>query len=164
MPKTTRRHFLANAGAGVAATTLFSSVRSQAAGANERVHIGVIGAGNQGKRHHLSLSTLPDVKIAYVCDIDKKRLGEGVTRTGAKPVDDLRKILDDPSIDGVTIATPDHWHVPAALLALDAGKHVYVEKPCSYNFQEGQMLVEAVKQRKKQVFQHGPKHALALAS
>jgi len=155
MPKTTRRNFLASASAGVAASTLFSTVGAQTVGANERVRIGVIGAGNQGKRHHLALSTLPDVKIAYVCDVDEKRLAEGVTRTGAKPVNDLRKILDDPTIDGVTIATPDHWHVPAALLALDAGKHVYVEKPCSYNFQEGQMLVEAVKQRKKQVFQHG---------
>ena len=155
MRQPTRRHFLANAGAGLAASTLFSSVRSNAAGANERVRVGVIGAGNQGKKHHLSLSTLPDVKIAYVCDVDEKRLAEGVARTGAKPVSDFRKILDDPTIDGVTIATPDHWHVPAALLALDAGKHVYVEKPCSYNFQEGQMLVKAVKQHERLVFQHG---------
>jgi predicted dehydrogenase len=155
MRKSTRRHFLANAGAGLAASTLFSSVRSNAAGANERVRVGVIGAGNQGKKHHLSLSTLPDVKIAYVCDVDEKRLAEGVARTGAKPVSDFRKILDDPTIDGVTIVTPDHWHVPAALLALDAGKHVYVEKPCSYNFQEGRMLVKAVKQHDQLVFQHG---------
>jgi len=170
MPKSTRRHFLANAGAGVAASALLTSVRSHAAGANERVRVGVIGAGNQGKAHHLSLSTLPDVKIAYVCDIDEKRLSQAVARTGAKPESDFRRILDDPTVDAVTIVTPDHWHVPAALLALDAGKHVYVEKPCSYNFQEGQMLVEAVKQHDKQVFQHGTqarssvgfKHAIRL--
>lgn len=154
MPKTTRRKFLATAAASAAASTLYSTVSSAAVGANEQVRIGVIGAGNQGKVHHLALSTLRDVKIAYVCDIDQQRLSEGVARTGAKPVSDLRKILDDPAIDGVTIATPDHWHVPAALLALDAGKHVYVEKPCSYNFAEGQMLVDAVAKSDK-VFQHG---------
>ncbi len=154
MPKTTRRKFLATAAASAAASTLYSTVSSAAVGANEQVRIGVIGAGNQGKAHHLALSTLRDVKIAYVCDIDQQRLSEGVARTGAKPVSDLRKILDDPSIDGVTIATPDHWHVPAALLALEAGKHVYVEKPCSYNFAEGQMLVDAVAKSDK-VFQHG---------
>ncbi len=117
MPATNRRKFITNVAAGVAASTLFSTARSAVVGANERVRIGVIGAGNQGKRHHLSLSTLPDAKIAYVCDIDEQRVAEGVARTGAKPVTDLRRILDDPSIDAVTIATPDHWHVPAALLA-----------------------------------------------
>ncbi|MCA9232192.1 MAG: Gfo/Idh/MocA family oxidoreductase [Planctomycetales bacterium] len=155
MPRPTRRQFLANAAAGAAATTIFSTVRSEAAGANERVRVAVIGSGNQGKRHQLSLSTLPDVKIAYVCDIDQERLSEGVARTGAKAESDLRRILDDPSIDGVTIATPDHWHVPAALMALDAGKHVYVEKPCSYNFQEGQLLVESLRKHDKLIFQHG---------
>ena len=154
MPTTTRRKFLANAAVGAAASTLFSTASSAAIGANERVRIGVIGSGNQGKKHQFSLSTLPDVKIAYVCDIDQQRLSEGVARTGAKGVSDLRQILDDPSIDGVTIATPDHWHVPAALLALDAGKHVYVEKPSSYNFEEGQMLVSALAKSNK-VFQHG---------
>ena len=62
---------------------------------------------------------------------------------GAKPVGDFRRILDDPSIDGVTIATPDHWHAPIALMALEAGKHVYVEKPCCHNVREGQLLREA---------------------
>ncbi|NOZ39245.1 MAG: Gfo/Idh/MocA family oxidoreductase [Planctomycetes bacterium] len=154
MPTTTRRKFLANAAASAAASTLFSTTSSAAVGANERVRIGVIGSGKQGKRHQLALSTLPDVKIAYVSDVDEERLGEGVARTGAKGTTDFRRILDDPTIDAVTIVVPDHWHVPAALLALDAGKHVYVEKPCSYNFQEGQMLVKKVRQSKL-VFQHG---------
>jgi len=154
MPNTTRRNFLANAAAGAAASTLFSTASSAAVGANERVRVGVIGAGNQGKRHHLSLSTLPDVKIAYVCDVDEERVKQGVARTGAKGVGDLRRVLDDPTVDAVTIATPDHWHVPAALLALNAGKHVYVEKPACYNFREGQMLRAAVEKSGK-VFQHG---------
>ena len=84
MSKPTRRKFLATAAASAAASTLYSTVSSAAVGANERVRIGVIGAGNQGKAHHLALSTLPDVKIAYVCDIDEKRVSEGVARTGCK--------------------------------------------------------------------------------
>jgi predicted dehydrogenase len=72
---------------------------------------------------------------------------------GAKGVSDFRRILDDQSVDAVTIATPDHWHVPAALLALSAGKHVYVEKPCSHNVREGQLLVAATKKTGKVVVQ-----------
>jgi len=154
MPTSTRRSFLANAGAGVAASTLFSTVKSSAAGANERVRIGVIGCGGQGNSHQNALATLSNVEIGYVCDIDEKRLSASAANSGAKPVGDLRKILDDSSIDGVIVVTPDHWHVPAALLALAADKHVYVEKPCAYNFQESQMLVDAVG-KSKLVFQHG---------
>jgi predicted dehydrogenase len=100
--------------------------------------------------------TLKDVEIAYVCDIDEHRLAEQVERTQgrAKPVGDLRRILDDASVDAVTIPLPDHWHVPAALLALDAGKHIYVEKPCSHNVREGRLLVDAVHRHKK-VAAHG---------
>ncbi len=72
----------------------------------------------------------------------------------ATAVSDLRKILDDKAVDAVSIATPDHWHTPAALLALSAGKHVYVEKPCSHNVQEGRWLVDAVSQAGKKL-QHG---------
>ena len=60
-----------------------------------------------------------------------------------KLTDDMRKIYDDPAVDAVIVATPDHWHTPAAILACDAGKHVYVEKPCSHNIREGRLLVEA---------------------
>ena len=68
---------------------------------------------------------------------------------GRKGVADFRRILDDQSVDAVTIATPDHWHVPVALLALAAGKHVYVEKPCSHNVREGQLLVAAAKKTRQ---------------
>jgi predicted dehydrogenase len=99
---------------------------------------------------------LSDAEIVYVCDVDEQRLGEQVARTDgrAKGVADFRRILDDPSIDGVTLPIPDHWHTPAALLALDAGKHIYVEKPCSHNIREGQALVEAVRRHKK-IAAHG---------
>ena len=154
MPLPTRRSFLAQATAGAAASALLSSAKLRAAGANQRVRLGLVGCGNQGKAHQKALATLEDAELVYVCDVDNSRVEEAVARTGAKPVTDLRRIFDDASIDGVIFAVPDHWHVPGALLALEAGKHVYVEKPCSYNFREGQLLGEAVRKHKK-VFQHG---------
>ncbi len=147
-----RRRFLQDTALGFTAATLLANSKSRAAGANERVRVGVIGCGNQGKSHLRSLSSLKDAQIAYVSDIDKERLAMGVEMSGgATPVSDFRKILDDPSIDGVTIATPDHWHTPIALLALEAGKHVYVEKPCCHNIREGQLLRDAAKKSGKAV-------------
>jgi len=147
-----RRDFLRTAAVAASAATLAGS---RAYGANERAHVAVIGTGGQGQAHVRSWLTHSDVSLDYVCDADTKRLSEAVgLARGAKPVSDLRTILDDQSIDAVSIATPDHWHTPAALLALAAGKHVYVEKPCSHNVREGQLLVEA--QRKTGlVVQHG---------
>jgi predicted dehydrogenase len=106
--------------------------------------LGVIGCGNQGSAHLRSLITLKDVDIVCVSDIDETRLAAGVKLSGgAKPEGDFRRILDDKSIDAVTIATPDHWHTPIAIMALAAGKNVYVEKPCCHNIREGQLLREA---------------------
>ena len=155
MPTSTRRCFLKDASLGLAATTLRAPAPSRAAGAAERVRLAVIGCGNQGKSHFRSLATLKDVEIVHVCDVDQGRLGTGVEMSaGAKPVTDFRRILDDHSIDGVTIATPDHWHAPIAIMALEAGKHVYVEKPCSHNVREAQLLRDAA-HRTGKVVAHG---------
>jgi predicted dehydrogenase len=128
---------------------------ARAAGANERVRAAVIGLGSQGKVHVAGWKSQPHATLAGVCDIDSGRLRD-VAKTDAtlKAEGDLRRILDDKSIDAVSIATPDHWHAPAALLALSAGKHVYVEKPCAHNFREGQALVEGAKKAGLLV-QHG---------
>jgi predicted dehydrogenase len=132
-----------------------SRSRSRAASALERVRIGVIGCGNQGGSHIGSLSGVKDAEVVYVADIDSQRLAEAVNESrGAKGSADFRRILDDASVDAVTIATPDHWHVPVALMALEAGKHVYVEKPCSHNVREGQLLVAATRKHSK-VLAHG---------
>ncbi len=148
-----RRVFLASAASGVAAT--MASRRARAAGSAERIRVGVIGGGNQAKQHLRSLSQLKDVEIVYVCDIDARRLAECESLAkGAKGVPDMRRIFEDGTVDAVTIATPDHWHTPAALLAMEAGKHVYVEKPCSHNIREGQFLAEAAK-RHGRVVAHG---------
>ena len=150
-----RRRFLKDASLGLTAATLLKPARSRAAGTVERVRVGVIGCGNQGKSHFRSLTTLKDAEIVFVSDIDQQRLADGVKMSGgAKPVDDFRQILDDPSIDAVTIATPDHWHAPIAIMALNAGKHVYVEKPCCHNVREGQLLLEAARKSGK-VAAHG---------
>lgn len=137
---------------GLAATSFLASTKLKAEGANERVRIAVIGCGNQGKAHIKSLSSLKNVQVVGVSDVDSDRLAAAKELAGdAKAESDFRKLLDDPSIDGVTIATPDHWHTPVALLALEAGKNVYVEKPCCHNFREGQLLLQAATKSGKAV-------------
>ncbi len=154
-PGTPRRQFLQTS-ATIAGTALaLSTAPLRAAGANDRLRVGIIGLGGQGKAHVRSWDAQENADVAYVCDVDEARLAEGVKEASApKPVSDLRRILDDKNVDIVSIATPDHWHTPAALLALDAGKHVYVEKPCSHNIREGRMLVDAQK-RTGLLVQHG---------
>ena len=126
------------------------------ASANDRIRIGVIGCGGQGRRWHIErFPKDANAEVVSVCDPDEARRAQGsALGGGAKPIDDLRRILDDPSIDAVTVATPDHWHAPAAILAMEAGKHVYVEKPCSHNLREGRLLVEAAR-RSGKIVQHG---------
>ena len=154
MTAESRRHFLKDTALSVAAATLLNS-KTLATEGTQRVRIGVIGCGNQGTNHIRSLSGLSDAQILHVADIDQQRLTKAVTASGgANGVADFRRILDDRSVDAVTIATPDHWHVPVALLALAAGKHVYVEKPCSHNVREGQLLKAAAKTHGKVVV-HG---------
>src|SRR4029077_20343339 len=94
---------------------------------------------------------------AYICDVDEARRQKAAQALGVdsrRAVSDLRKILDDKSVDAVIVATPDHWHSPAAILAVNAGKHVYVEKPISHNIREGRLLIEA-SQKNKRLVQHG---------
>jgi predicted dehydrogenase len=150
-----RRRFIKSAAVGTALAAAWWPARSRAAGASERVRVAVIGCGSQGKSHLNSLGSLAEAEVAAVCDVDQQRLAAAAGLAGgAKPVSDFRRVLDDPSIDGVTIATPDHWHVPVAIMALDAGKNVYVEKPCCHNVREGQLLLEAA-QKSGKVVAHG---------
>lgn len=132
-----------SATAGAAAVT-WGVPSLTAAGANERLTVGVIGMS----RGLLVAKELAKhgAKIAYVCDVDEKRLNRALKETKAEHgVTDLRRILDEKSVDAVVVAAPDHWHAPIAVLACDAGKHVYVEKPCSHNIREGRLMVEAAR-------------------
>ena len=148
-----RRTFLKQAGLAAAVWTGVSSPAGAAE--SDRLRIGVIGPGGMGTYHLRLLTSNPEVEIAWVCDVDERRLAkaaehvESVTEKRPQTSTDMRKVFDDPTIDAVFIATPDHWHAPAAILALDAGKHVYVEKPCCHNIREGRLMIEAVKRSGK---------------
>lgn len=147
MADASRRSFLKQAGLGAAVANWTPTLL--AAGANDRIRWGVIGCGQRGRWFFEGAD--------YVCDPDKRRLAGAAEKSGvdsAHAVTDFRRILDDPSIDAVVIAAPDHWHAPAAILACTAGKHVYVEKPCSHSFREMQLLLEAAR-RNNVVVQHG---------
>jgi predicted dehydrogenase len=148
----TRREFLDAFAAGAAGLAIQSTARSygQILGANDRLNFAVIGLNGRGKAHLSSLAANKGAaRIAYVCDVDSNTLmkfaGATERQMGEAPKTekDFRHILAQREVDAITIATPDHWHTPIAIAGLEAGKHVYVEKPCSHNPAEGAMLVRA---------------------
>jgi len=152
-----RRTFLKQSAAASAALAVATT--APAAHREERMPVALIGCGGMGSNHLRLLVARKDVEVRYVCDVDANRLAAAaktVESAGKAPtaVKDMRQILDDKSIKAVWMATPDHWHSPGAILAADAGKHVYVEKPCSHNVREGRLLVEAG-ERNKVVIQVG---------
>ena len=124
-------------------------------GANDRVNVAVIGIRGQGQAHINEYSKLQNVRVAAICDIDNNLFKEKIKKcftdkslTEPKIYQDLRKLYEDKDIDAVSIATPNHWHALASIWALQAGKHVSVEKPCCHNFYEGRKLVEAAEKYK----------------
>jgi predicted dehydrogenase len=125
-------------------------------GANDRVRVAVCGLHGRGKDHLSAFSHLSQVEIAALCDVDEDVLRKRQSEVSGspKPYVDVRKLLEDKSIDAISIATPNHWHALIAIWACQAGKDVYVEKPCSHNFWEGQQLVRAAHQYGR-VVQHG---------
>ncbi|MCA8984766.1 MAG: Gfo/Idh/MocA family oxidoreductase [Planctomycetaceae bacterium] len=143
-----RREFLQSA---AVSATLWAAGREASASFNQQpLRLALIGVGGMGTNHLNRLVQRQDVSVERVCDVDANRLRKAVevvqSARGKAPAadSDLRQTLDDPRLEAVLIATPDHWHAPAALLALAAGKHVYVEKPVCHNIREGQLLREAV--------------------
>jgi len=161
-----RREFLKHAGLGaatLAAAEISSLARAEdqpakpAEDAQNKLVMGWIGCGGQATNLLKSFVEQPDVAVAYVCDPEASRAAaaaqhvESVTGKAPQIVADMRKVLDDKSVDAICTATPDHWHGPATILACDAGKHVYVEKPCSHNIREGRLMVEAARRNKRVV-------------
>ncbi len=144
MSKQTRRRFLQHAGLAAAGTVAAGVPSLRAAGANERITMGVVGM-SRGRVLAKDFAAL-GVDIRYVCDVDAARLARAQKESGARhAVADLRRVLDDKTVDAVAIATPDHWHASAAIPACEAGKHVYVEKPCAHNIREGRLMIEAAR-------------------
>ena len=163
MSNMSRRSFLARCTRSACttgvATSAFTVLAPQARGANDRVVVAVVGNGGQGRNHARSFARMPDATTAAVCDVDARRVAKAAkdaTHEGRSPrtFGDFRRILDDKSIDAVAIATPDHWHALIAVLACQAGKDVYVEKPCCHNIREGRLIVQAARKYRR-VVQHG---------
>jgi predicted dehydrogenase len=150
-PLSDRRQFLKTttvAGIGLASLPVW--IRADPSSPASRVRVAVVGTNNRGLDHIEALAGIDNAEIAYVCDVEDGALAKGVNqaskflRVQPKALKDFRRALDDTSVDAITIAVPDHWHTPMAILALAAGKHVYVEKPCSQNPHEGELLLKAI--------------------
>jgi len=139
------------------AATLAMLGSSKAAGANERVVVGVMGIGGRGTALAGMFAARKDVEIAYLCDADSRRFAsarkvvEEAQGRSVKFVQDFRRILEDRSVDVLINATPDHWHALGTILACQAGKHVYVEKPMAHNVWEGRKMIEAARKYKRVV-------------
>ena len=153
---TTRRDFIKKTVAGTAALSLGSIIPGfgsnsyqEILGANEKIRIGVIGVNSRGNALAQGFAKMKGCEVTYLCDVDSRALERcqadihkisGRTPKGEK---DIRKMLESDDFEAVVIATPDHWHAKAAIMAMQAGKHVYLEKPTSHNPAENEMLVRA---------------------
>ena len=150
--------FLKTTGAVAGTATASISLAAKAARtAADEITIGAIGCGGQGTALARSFASQPNVRLAYVCDVDQARAARAAEQvaeiSGERPqiFGDLRQLLDLDAVDAVTVATPDHWHGPATILACDAGKHVYVEKPCAHNIREGRLMIDAARRNRRVV-------------
>ena len=126
--------------------------QSRILGANDRIRTGIIGAGGRGRYLTGQFKEI-GAEMAAVCDIYEPNLQAGLkeANTGARPFRDYRKLLDDPAIDAVIVATPDHWHARMVIDAVQAGKDVYVEKPMAHTIPETFAIIEAVRRTKRVV-------------
>ena len=155
MPIYARRDFLKHsARLGAAAAIALPSVGRAASSAAGRIRVAVVGLGGRGRESHctaLMQMEKENVEIAALCDCDERRLQQGARKvseqTGKTPAlfTDYRKLLEDKSIDAVSLATPNHWHALQTIWACQAGKDVYVEKPGSHNIYEGRKMVQAAR-------------------
>ena len=147
----TRRKFIKDASVASLAFTAFSAASySRILGANDRINVAVMGLGGRGQVLMEDFHRAGGTRVTDLCDTDVRRLdesnatldkiGNGTARTHS----DIRKMLENGEADLLINATPDHWHTPGALLGLQAGKHVYLEKPISHNPAEGELLVKSV--------------------
>ena len=165
--KDSRRDFIKKSVTGAAALSLggilpgFSaSSYGRIMGANERIQVAVMGVNSRGFALASNYAAQKNCEIRFICDVDRKAAEKCIDAVSkiqnktpmAQP--DFRKALEDKEVDALVVAAPDHWHAPAALLASAAGKHVYLEKPCSHNPHEGELLVAAAN-KYKNVIQMG---------
>src|SRR3954451_14218152 len=150
-----RRHFFLGAATAAAATRVW--------GANSRVNVAIVGLGGRGSNHLSVYSKLPEARVVGLCDVNQAARERAqatlLKNTGekAKEFEDMRQMFADPTVEAVSIATPNHWHALAAIWAMKAGKDVYGEKPACYNIHEGAKMIE-VQQSTKRMMQVGSQH------
>jgi predicted dehydrogenase len=147
-----RRKFMKTAAVVSTLSLAPGSIRA-ANKASNHIRVGVIGL-SRGVAHVRRFAETSGVDVTYVCDVDEKRIARGTKALkagNAKGVSDFRKILEDSEVDVLSIAAPNFWHAPAAILAMEAGKHVYVEKPGSHNMAEADMIVAASRKYDRRV-------------
>jgi len=160
-----RRNFLKKVSAGAAGVAVGGSALGMSAksygkiiGANDKINVAIMGLGRRLGAFYSPISRKEsNVELLYLCDVmehQRERAAERFSRhIDYKPKleNDFRKVIDDKDVDAIINATPDHWHTPGAILAMKGGKHVYVEKPCSHNMKENEMVVEAARKYNKVV-------------
>ena len=159
MTRTTRRTFLGQSLLGGAAAasglTGLSWAGSGMRASQDPIRIGVVGVRGRGRGHIGAFKQSPDAEVVAICDVDEGVIGPAMKSVPeARYFRDLRELLDDKSIDAISVATPNHWHSLATIWALQAGKHVYVEKPISHNIFEGRQVVKAAAKYGR-IVQHG---------
>lgn len=155
-----RRSFLGSGGVLASAAISAAVGPRRVFAASDRVRIAVVGVGGRGKDHITGFCKQPGAEIAALCDVDeailRERSSQAEKLTG-RPVQcysDMRKLFENKEIDAVSFATPNHWHALGGIWAMQAGKHTYIEKPCSHNVWEGRQLVNAARKHHR-LCQHG---------
>src|SRR5437899_4301118 len=162
MSRLSRRRFIKSSLAAAGAGILINGTKATGNffGANETIRIGVAGINGRGGAHIGEWAKMPDVKITYLIDPDtrlfkmraKTKIKDGADEP--RMITDVRKALDDKDLDAISIATPNHWHALVTIWACQAGKDVYVEKPCSHFWWEGRQMVRAAETYNR-IVQHG---------
>ncbi len=160
-----RRSFLKNVTAGAAGIAVGGTAMGMSAksykriiGANDRLFVAIAGLGRRvGGFYEPIAKKESNAELVYLCDVMEKQRDRAMQNFSKrvdykpKPENDIRKVIDDPKVDVLINATPDHWHTPGSIMAMQGGKHVYVEKPCSHNMFENELLVEAAQKLNKVV-------------
>ena len=150
-----RRKFIALSAGALGALSFSASSYARILGANDRINVGFMGTNSRGMGLLGSFAKMQGVNLTHNCDVDSRVLEKthnAIIKAGFEPPKsdkDIRRILEDPTLDALVIAAPDHWHAPAGVMALEAGKHVYVEKPLSHNPHEGEIFISAQNKYKK---------------
>ena len=164
MTTKSRREFIKKTSAASVAVTVGATLPAFSAksygrilGANEKLNVSVMGVNSRGKALAKNFAQQKDCNVLHICDVDSRAIEKcqkevaSVQDIKTKGFGDFQESLEDKDIDAMVIATPDHWHASAALIAMQAGKHVYLEKPSSHNPSEGEMLIKAASRYNKAV-------------